>query len=160
MTFFTEAMDDGTIDKRANTSQAEIATHIALMTMESNSWLRHKERHRDAQLVGFGFEERKSEFGKRSEITHEDSAVNYDKLTKHFTVGCQCGQQFEVSIGDGTVKPADPNLKMKELDPYDKNKNSYGREGDAGPVSVSYNLGPVRPNISYNSKDSRPAYDN
>jgi hypothetical protein len=170
MTFFTQAKEDRTIETRTLMSERELKNAIIARIMESNAWEMHKNRHKDAELSPIGEDKELSEFEKRviknPEKHHEDGPkINYNSGSKTFSVSCNCGKEkFIFDMKSDSVRSEDPNLKMKELDPYRKNNNSeqqYGREKDRSDNDNNYNNNPARqPSLSYNNSSGGMTYKN
>lgn len=165
MTFFTDAKADGHINDRIDMSEDELKLMILGMIEDSSAWSLHKNKHKDAHISPV-FKEDLSEFETQvnkhsNKDAHskfeEPQVVQYDAKRKMFRGACNCGAEFEIDIKNDKVEQSnDPSLKMKDMNPYDKNrgKDEYGRESGEG--SDDYNSKPAKmPAISYNS-NSRP----
>jgi len=165
MTFFSEAQQDGTIDKKIEMSQQEFEMMLRGMLEDSSAWNLHKNKHRDAHIAPIFKEEEMSEFEQHvnrnskhkgtENRAEEPNIIQYDSHTKMFVAGCNCGEKFKIDIKNDRVEQDDPTVKMKELNPYNKNqgKDEYGRE--QGP-STDYDGKPEkRAAISYNN-NSQP----
>jgi hypothetical protein len=155
MTFFTQAVEDGTIDSRMNISEQELEMMIKGMLQDSAAWERHANRHKDAKMVPIDSTEELSEFERKvGKKTEEQHVIQYDMHSKKFVAGCQCGQKFEIDVNTQKVEPQDPNLKMKEISQYDRNNSQYGkseestasydRKPDRMPAVAAYNNGPSK----------------
>jgi hypothetical protein len=163
MTFFTEAKADGHINDKIEMSEQELKMMILGMIEDSSVWNLHKNKHKDAHIAP-SFKEDLSEFetqvnkhsNSRSKF-EEPNEIQYDAKRKMFKGACNCGAEFEIDIKNDKVEQSnDPALRMKELNPYNKNKdeNAYGRTNNEN--SSDYDNKPSRqPAISYNSNPER-----
>jgi len=167
MTFFTEAKEDGHIDDRINMSEQEFEMMLRGMLEDSSAWHLHKNKHKDAHITPIFNEEEFSEFehavdrnSKKSKASKDEEAhiIQYDMHDKKFVAGCQCGAKFKIDVKNDNVEPADDSIKMKEINQYDKNRNSeqqqYGREQSGN--DNNYNNGPIRQSAieaTYNSNN-------
>jgi len=162
MTFFTEAKADGHINDRIDMSEQEFKMMLLGMIEDSSVWQLHKNKHKDAHIAPI-FKEDLSEFENKvnkhskkdaHDKFEEPNEIQYDPKRKIFTGVCQCGAGFDIDIKNDTVEPSDPSLKMKELNPYDKNrgKDEYGRNNDE---NDNYNKPSKQPAISYNSNSGK-----
>ena len=157
MTFFNEAIEDGTIDKKISMNQKEFEMMLRGMLEDSNAWHLHKNKHKDAHIAPIFREEEFSEFeqavdrnsnksnkSKSEHDSEESHIIQYDMHDKKFMAGCQCGAKFKIDVKNDNVEPADDSIKMKELSQYDKNRNenSYGRESSEG--GLNYDNKPAR----------------
>jgi hypothetical protein len=164
MTFFTEAQDDGYIDKKIEMSQQEFEMMLRGMLADSNVWEMHKNKHKDAHIAPI-FRENASEFEqqvqKHSKKQEEQSIIQYDMHSKKFVAGCQCGAKFEIDVKNDKVEQADPSLKLKEMSNYDRGGNrqeqQYGGAQSEG--NNTYNMEPkqMQRNPNYNSSGN-PSY--
>jgi hypothetical protein len=159
MAFFTQAIEDGTIDAKINMSEEELKNAIIARILESNAWEIHKRTHKDAGLSKLsddgGLSKFEEQVVRRSEINHDDPAIQYDSHTKKFVAGCNCGKEkFVFDVKNDTVESESARIHMKGIDPYNKNQNenSYGRESGDG---NGYNNKSVKQNPSYNSNSGR-----
>jgi hypothetical protein len=156
MTFFHQAMDDGTLDRRMEMSEKEFEMMLRGMIQDSNVWSLHQARHHDAKIVPI-FQEDATEFEQKihnnSKKQEEPSVIQYDMHSKKFTLGCQCGAKFEIDVKNDKVEQADPSLKMKEMPNYDRGSNQEQQYGGAQPGETKYDMGPkrIQHNPSYNS---------
>ena len=161
MTFFTEAKADGHINDKIDMSEQELKMMILGMIEDSSAWSLHKNKHKDAHISPI-FKEDLSEFEaqvnkhtkKEDHFKFEEpNEIQYDSKRKMFKGACNCGAEFEIDIKNDKVEQSnDPSLKMKELNPYDKNrgKDEYGRETSED--DNNYNGKPSKqPAISYSS---------
>ncbi len=163
MTFFTDAKADGHINDRIDMSEQELKMMLLGMIEDSGAWNLHKNKHKDAHIAPL-FKEDLSEFEaqvNKHSTSHakfeEPQVIQYDAKRKMFKGACNCGAEFEIDIkNDRVQESSDPSLKMKELNPYNKNqgKDEYGRESSEG--SDDYNSKIAKqPAISYNSNPGR-----
>lgn len=164
MTFFTEAKADGHINDKIDMSEQELKMMILGMIEDSSAWHLHKNKHKDAQIAPT-FKEELSEFenkvnkhGRKDSHTkfEEPNEIQYDPKRKMFKGVCNCGAGFDIDIKNDKVEPFDPSLKMKELNPYNKNigKDKYGRDNSES--SDNYNGKPAKQAaISYNSNSKQ-----
>jgi hypothetical protein len=87
MTFFTEAKNDGTIDKRMEMSEKEFEMMLRGMLEDSNTWHMHKNKHKDAHVTPIfqedvsGFEQ---QVRKHSQKQEEPNIIQYDMHSKKF----------------------------------------------------------------------------
>jgi hypothetical protein len=138
MAFFTEAIKDGTIDKRTKMSEHEVENAIIARIMNSSAWDLHERRfHKDGSSAHLstvaqegGFSEIERHAGQREE---NRPAISYDSNTKNFSAGCNCGKEkFVFNMREDKVESVSPSLKMKDINaPYQKNnqdeaRSSYG----------------------------------
>jgi len=165
MTFFTEAKADGHINDKINMSEQELEMMILGMIEDSSAWSLHKNKHKDAHIAPI-FKEDMSEFenqvnkhSKKESHTkfEEPQVVQYDAKKKMFKGACNCGAEFDIDIKNDKVEQSnDPSLKMKELNPYDKNRGKDEYERETSEDSDNYNSKPAKQAaINYNS-NSRP----
>jgi len=163
MTFFSQAIQDGTIDQRTEMSEKEVENVIIAKVLESNAWERHQRVHKDAHISSIAQEGGFSEIEKKAGTRQEDRpAITYDSNTKNFVVGCNCGKEkFVFDMKNDNVQSAGPDLKMKEVTAYnqnttrDRNTGAYGgnRTSSAnsyGFTPSGYSSGPqTTPNSPY-----------
>ncbi len=167
MTFFTQAITDGTIDEKTILSEKEFESIVIAKVLESNAWERHQRIHKDAQISSFSEEGGFSEIEKKAGPKHEDRpAITYDSNTKNFVIGCNCGKEkFVFDMKNDNVKSAGPDLKMKDSVVYNQNitrdndNKTYGgnvTSTNAYGNITGYNSGPQTPNSPYqnNSQNS------
>lgn len=173
MTFFIQAINDGTIDEKTSMSEKEMENAIIARIKESNAWERHQRIHKDAQVSTFaqegGFSGIEKSAGKKQEENRP--AIMYDSNTKNFVVGCNCGKEkFIFDMRNDKVEAVSPDLKMKEINaPYNqniRNNNSnslYGGNNNSntniyGFTPSGYSSGPQTiPNSPYhNNSKSQP----
>ena len=171
MTFFTQAINDGTIDEKTNMSENEVENMIIARVLESNAWERHQRIHKDAQISSFAQEGGFSEIEKKSgkKIEENKPAIMYDSHTKNFVVGCNCGKEkFVFDMKNDKVEAVSPSIKMKEINaPYNQNirkennNGTYGGNNNTnsyGFTPSGYSSGPqTTPNSPYqNNSNSKP----
>jgi hypothetical protein len=171
MTFFIQAIQDGTIDEKTTMSEREMENAIIARVLESNAWERHQKIHKDAKVSSIseegGFSEIEKKAGRREE---NRPAITYDSHTKNFVIGCNCGKEkFVFDMKNDSVQSIGPSLKMKEVTAYnqnttrDNNSNTYGgtRNSTAniyGFTPTGYSSGPQTiPNSPYHNNGSQPS---
>jgi len=137
MTFFVQAINDGTIDERTTMSEKEFENVVIAKVLESNAWERHQRIHKDAHVSSIAQEGDLSEIEKRAGKKLEENrpAITYDSNTKNFVVGCNCGKEkFVFNMKNDSVQSVSPDLKMKEVTPYNQNtrNNSSNSTYDTG----------------------------
>ena len=144
MTFFTEAKEDGYIDKKLEMSEREFEMMLRGMLEDSNVWERHKNTHKDANISP-AFKEEMSEFeeqvkkNSRHKKEEEPQVIQYDMHSKKFQANCNCGAKFEIDVKNDKVEQADPSLKMKEMQNYDRNSIENKDEQQYGSSQGSRN---------------------
>jgi len=160
MTFFSEAKEDGFIDKKLEMSEQEFEMMLQGMLEDSNVWQLHKNKHKDANIIPV-FNEEMSDFeekvkkNNKSKDIEEPQLMQYDSHSKKFQASCNCGEKFEIDVKNDKVESLDPSLKMKEFNNYDRNSQEnkdqqYG--GSSNVKNPSYNNSPAkRPDMNYNS---------
>ena len=147
MTFFNQAMNDGTIDRRMEMSEKEFEMMLRGMVQDSSVWSLHQAKHHDARIVPIfqedasAFEQKVNANSKKPEDAH---IIQYDMHSKKFVAGCQCGAKFEIDVKNDKVEQADPSLKLKELSNYDRGTGQGGQYGSAQPEGAKYDMGPKR----------------
>jgi hypothetical protein len=159
MAFFHEAKADGTIDSKMEMSEHEFELMLRGMLEDSNTWQLHRNQHKDAHIAPI-FKEDISEFEqkvqKHSTAHEEPSIIQYDMHSKKFVAGCQCGAKFSIDVANDKVESADPNLKMKEFNNYNRktsdNSNNPQYGGSQSGDGTQYSMGPkMQSNSGYNS---------
>lgn len=169
MTFFIQAIQDGTIDEKTAMSEKEFENAIIARIKESNAWERHQKMHKDAQISTIseegGFSGIEKSAGKKQET---GPAITYDSHTKNFVVGCNCGKEkFVFDMRNDSVEAISPDLKMKEINaPYnqnirrDNNSRSYGGNNNANAYGFNisgYSSQPQQiPNSPYRQQSPSP----
>ena len=68
MTFFSEAKEDGFIDKKLEMSEQEFEMMLRGMLEDSNLWQLHKNKHKDANIIPV-FNEEMSDFEEKVKKT-------------------------------------------------------------------------------------------
>jgi hypothetical protein len=168
MTFFHQAIKDGTIDERMQMNEQEFEMMLRGMLEDSNAWHLHKNKHRDARVTPI-FQEDISEFEqkvkKHSKKEEEPNIIQYDMHSKKFMAGCQCGEKFSIDIKNDTVEHVDPNLKMKEVTNYDIKSLENQQHAQYGDMQISennpYNMGPkIQQNSAYSNSGGNKKYSN
>jgi hypothetical protein len=153
MAFFRQAKEgEETVDDMVDMAELERAAQIRIQ--ESPAWERHQDRHKDAQLVSMG--EDGDVAVKQKKDDQDAPKISYNEKMHMLRAVCNCGQGFELDVKNDTVKETDPNLKMKDLDPYDKNRTEY----EDGQQRTDYNRPDMKPKLSYNSSENGLKYKN
>jgi hypothetical protein len=150
MAFFRQIKEgEETVDDLVDLTEIERAAQIRIQ--ESRAWEKHQERHKDAQLVNV------DENGEVAVKQKEDAPkISYNEKMHMLRAVCNCGQGFELDLKKDSVTESGFGLKMKDADPYDKNRNGY----DDGEQKTDYQRPDVKPSIGYNNSTSGLKYKN